>query len=517
MILRYSTAGDGSDGEMLTLQQNFSVSSLGELFTDEEGNSYAMVYGTAGDLLSYDGVVNLETGELVYLSRDMDAGLTVDRGVLVAQTLDEEASAYTVFLGSQPRTYTWSGQEYVDCQVLSNGDLLLYYSQELEEGSTLFLGLYEGETGTLISSTSFPVDASYAWPSHVVVSQTAENKLLLSITDDDQATLFFTWEFGGANREMDQMTVTDAVLPQQLKPDIDDEWDPTSLKPGECPEELADLRQRADQMEETYGVQIYISQECSNYLGGYVVMPESDYNTVEESLNVLEEQLELYPEGFFEQFSGDWIQGIDIYLAGTLMGQGEDVLDYARGFQTEVDGRLAVVLDCSYPYSMTASFHHEISHAIESKIRSQGGNLPDEEEWAALNPDPGGYGDCYTYSYSSYSGLEDMTQFIYTMDQAGNAYFIDEYSMTYPTEDRARLFEYVMNPDYGWIDWDSAPHLKAKLNYYATCIRAAFDTTGGLPGFIKGPGEEGSASKQIRIPPPGKFPGGGISFVDGNS
>ena len=55
--------------------------------------------------------------------------------------------------------------------------------------------------------------------------------------------------------------------------------------------------------------------------------------------------------------------------------------------------------------------------------------------------------------------------------------FVDGYAMTYPSEDRARIFESVM---YGYYeaDFDVAPMLREKLNYYAQCIRAVFDTTG---------------------------------------
>jgi hypothetical protein len=49
--------------------------------------------------------------------------------------------------------------------------------------------------------------------------------------------------------------------------------------------------------------------------------------------------------------------------------------------------------------------------------------------------------------------------------------------LSYPTEDRARIFESVMC-DYYDIDFNKAPRIKAKLNYYADAIREAFDTTG---------------------------------------
>ena len=121
-----------------------------------------------------------------------------------------------------------------------------------------------------------------------------------------------------------------------------------------------------------------------------------------------------------------------------------------------------------------------MSHAIESKIIYLSDTYIDGEEWAALKPDPAVYGDCYSYSYSTYSEFEEseLSQFLYNLAEPENAYFMDNYSLTFPTEDRARIFEYAMDSDYSWIDWNQTPHLKAKLNYYAGCIRAAFDTTG---------------------------------------
>ena len=59
-----------------------------------------------------------------------------------------------------------------------------------------------------------------------------------------------------------------------------------------------------------------------------------------------------------------------------------------------------------------------------------------------------------------------------------DSYFIDTYSRTFPTEDRARVMEYAM---IGW-DWmfseDGSAPLREKLRYYADCIRDCFDTAG---------------------------------------
>ena len=82
----------------------------------------------------------------------------------------------------------------------------------------------------------------------------------------------------------------------------------------------------------------------------------------------------------------------------------------------------------------------------------------------------------YQYGYDKYSEYT-YEKAEYT-NQFDIAYFVDEYSMTYPTEDRARIFEAIMTDKKSNLDFEKAPHLIEKLNYYAECIREVFDTTG---------------------------------------
>jgi hypothetical protein len=55
-------------------------------------------------------------------------------------------------------------------------------------------------------------------------------------------------------------------------------------------------------------------------------------------------------------------------------------------------------------------------------------------------------------------------------------YFITDYALTYPTEDRARLMESAMS-NFTW-DFEPGSGTRRKLQYYADCIRDCFDTTG---------------------------------------
>jgi hypothetical protein len=57
-----------------------------------------------------------------------------------------------------------------------------------------------------------------------------------------------------------------------------------------------------------------------------------------------------------------------------------------------------------------------------------------------------------------------------------SGYFITEYALTYPTEDRATLMEAAMSL-YTW-DFEPGSGTRQKLQYYADCIRDCFDTSG---------------------------------------
>ena len=65
------------------------------------------------------------------------------------------------------------------------------------------------------------------------------------------------------------------------------------------------------------------------------------------------------------------------------------------------------------------------------------------------------------------------------MEEKGEqSYFLDNYSLAYPTEDRARIFENLMNKNSWYPDYSEIPLVRDKVNFYAQAIRETFDTTG---------------------------------------
>ncbi|MCD8340749.1 MAG: hypothetical protein LUC87_01170 [Clostridiales bacterium] len=475
-LLRRATDGSG-EGTAVSLQRHFSISYLDGIFSGKDGAQYAILYGMAGDLQYYDAVVNLDTGEFLYLRETGAATLYADNGVLVASTssLEENDTAYTVFTGQEAATYTWSQEEAISLEVLADRQLLFYETEWSEEGSTVRLGLYDQEHNP-VSSTSFSVEEQYVWLCGTPVLLPEEDALLIPIQGDSLALYFYRWDYVTGAGGMEGLEVSEAVYADPMIADVTESWDPAYFQPQECPEELADLRAEADALEEQYGLTIYISDECRNFLGSYAITALSDHDTVAYALEILEEELAKYPEGFFRQFECQWLEGIELYLAGSIIGIGDGVLDYAGGLQTTSDSHIVLAVDCCSPEDLRTALHHEISHAIEVRLLFSDTGGVDEAVWNELNPSSQQFGDCYTYSYETF-GYEEFYGFVYDLTTSKDVYFIDTYSLTFPTEDRARLFENVMS-DSSTVDWAACPNLRAKLNYYAECIRAGFDTTG---------------------------------------
>ena len=64
-------------------------------------------------------------------------------------------------------------------------------------------------------------------------------------------------------------------------------------------------------------------------------------------------------------------------------------------------------------------------------------------------------------------------------EDINSVYFVDSYAKTYITEDLARLMEYDMiDPYAGTYDYMKSDKIQAKLNYFYSCIRSVWDTSG---------------------------------------
>ena len=223
------------------------------------------------------------------------------------------------------------------------------------------------------------------------------------------------------------------------------------------------------EIEEKYNIYIYLAYETAAANFDYLLHTSTDYERIETTLDLIDEVLSVYPEGFLEQFKTDGIKTLGIYLGSSIEKRLDYQIDNAIAFATVTDYERDLALDIDWYSDIKSNIFHEISHWIDHLIESKekmGMAENYEEQWLELNPSKAHY----EYDYNSLTPFSK-----YTYGQAyDNAYFIDDYSLTYPTEDRARIFEKIMC--YDGTGYFSSEYLRSKARFFFEFIRKTLDT-----------------------------------------
>ncbi len=136
---------------------------------------------------------------------------------------------------------------------------------------------------------------------------------------------------------------------------------------------------------------------------------------------------------------------MNFYLCGAMTPYNEESISEPAAFTYTSSGYALVVVNILNDGNIVSNYCHEISHVIDTRLISVG--ELDDEVWCTYNPE----GFSYNYGYMSPHGGEfesDASDKYTSVDEdffrtweAEYVYFVDSYSMTFPTEDRARLFE----------------------------------------------------------------------------
>lgn len=222
---------------------------------------------------------------------------------------------------------------------------------------------------------------------------------------------------------------------------------------------LAQCAIRAEDISRRMGIPIFTgSQAVSVQPWDYTL--EWEYRTplIQDALDTLEEILSTFPEGFFGKLTANY-NSLAICIVRSITGDpssgsitSADGLQYWEGNS----GYIALVASGDLRYNV----YHELSHLIDSYIL---GNSNAYDSWNDKNPPE----FTYDYNYTSYQDRYDWT---YLEDE--NRAFIDSYSMSYPTEDRARILEYACNP--GNAHYFQSSIMQSKLKTICLGIRDAF-------------------------------------------
>lgn len=309
------------------------------------------------------------------------------------------------------------------------------------------LTLYETD-GTFLSRCALPQNSNVQVDSDFVWSGYWEGYFFTDCIDSSCRLMF--WDVN-ANSEGEDLPMSSPEQAQQVQPVLEQQ-----------------LYDRAEQLSQRFGVEICIAEQCTLDYSHYDTYLLTDPVFVREALDILEECLSQYPEGFFRQLLYGSVESIRIELVGGLMKKSDVDThpDSVGAFAQEMDNYYVIVLD-GFMVPKRRVFH-EFSHIIDSKLEWDAmireDALYSEETWLALQPEG------FRYAMSYIDTPKDVLLYMESGD------FLNEYSLTFPTEDRAVLMASAMEKNI-W-DFESYPGRRGKLQYYADCIRDCFDTEG---------------------------------------
>ena len=282
----------------------------------------------------------------------------------------------------------------------------------------------------------------------------ARNGYFLTLTTADEKTELLFWS--AAKSSQDSPLV------------MEDNAGNNENTDSELPKELQD---RITALSEKYGVIIFAGGNCETKWDSYTVETVNDPLLIEKSLNILEVALSSYPEGFIKQLPFGYFREIHIYLMGNISDENADenaVFNNFIGFVSRKNGSQNMVLNI-HDRGLVQTIYHEFSHIIDTKLDYLSGTGKisySEEGWCALNPPDFHYAESFSVIPESF------------YHDNYNGYFVELYSRTFSTEDRAKIMEHaMMNHSYLFTGEFYQP-LRNKLAYYAAAIREAFDTEG---------------------------------------
>lgn len=226
----------------------------------------------------------------------------------------------------------------------------------------------------------------------------------------------------------------------------------------------------ARELGERYGISVLLFDEaaaCAPW--DYAFTAEYRVDKTNWALEDLKATLEAFPEGFLTKLRQDW-EDLTVCIVDTIQGTAESgSLDSAEGLQFQNGSHFYIALAPKEEDSLRHTLFHEFSHLIDNRVLTKTGAY---DNWNDLNPQD------FAYSLDLNADMTPYKALLTGPDRV----FIDNYAMTFPAEDRARIFECACTS--GNEEDFVSPILQAKLQRICTGIRQAFDLEDAPERFL---------------------------------
>lgn len=228
-------------------------------------------------------------------------------------------------------------------------------------------------------------------------------------------------------------------------------------------------------------INVYYGADVTEGFDGYTAAAESNSVTIRRALVELDSVIGKMPKGFIDEIA-DGFDGFELYLCGAISPAGSSSISDASAVTNSLGGTLRIALNVNLS-PLGQNFVHELMHGIDSLI---GQNSDDFFDWYELNPNSFRYfygyvtsaGQTIDSSYSPDYTAESDKAMNYLLEggDCPDIWFIDGYSKTYPTEDRARVFEHIFCDEPGEYWAFDSNKLRAKADRICEVLRDNFDS-----------------------------------------
>lgn len=298
-------------------------------------------------------------------------------------------------------------------------------------------------------------------------------RMLASITFDAEPVALLLWDISEGTRAVpDGMSFEEPLFAPQ--PFVDT-----------TPARYAD---RVAALEAEYGITVLIGDAATVAVASYradTVSIEENLHEIDFAMDTLESVVREFPAGFFRDVRDGSGDALVFELCGAIHPTDDTAIETPAALTYHTEGSRVIVLNVFFQSGMRYTLFHEISHLIDHHLDAVAWETDawSMDGWNALNPKRFSYYESYLDEQGR--PYEDTGSLEYTplhrnyekKHKRDSVYFLDRYSKTFATEDRAVLFGTLLESDLN-DEALSCPNVWKKLDYYSRAIRAVMDPDG---------------------------------------
>lgn len=231
---------------------------------------------------------------------------------------------------------------------------------------------------------------------------------------------------------------------------------------------------RAAQISKVYNIPVHHGADGVAFQCEFHGEPLLDPIQIQEALESVQKVLKRFPEKMLREMCVAPVEQIEMFLCRSLISDSEDQIDGAGAVTYSEGNKRIIVVDAS-DGEVEQNLSHELAHILDDRFWEAEieDDLPYLSYWTTFVPKQLG-DNSYYYSYTA--DYDSDTSYTVGGDAGGNeanVWFVIPYARTFPTEDRATIFETLFEETEPAAM--TCPHLMEKAAYLCALIRKCYE------------------------------------------